>query len=74
MSKKLTAFVAIAAGSLALTAVVSNASAATPTLIISSDLPLQGPTKNLSDSTNNAIKLYLKQVGYEVDPGYWTAS
>jgi branched-chain amino acid transport system substrate-binding protein len=65
MSKKLTAFVAIAAGSLALTAVVSNASAATPTLIISSDLPLQGPTKNLSDSTNNAIKLYLKQVGYK---------
>ncbi len=35
------------------------------TLIISSDLPLQGASKDASDSTNNAIKLYLEQVGYK---------
>lgn len=33
------------------------------TLIISTDLPLQGASKDASDSTNNAIKLYLKQIG-----------
>jgi len=33
------------------------------TLIISSDLPLQGASKDASDSTNNAIQLYLDQVG-----------
>ena len=32
-------------------------------LIISSDLPLQGASKDASDSTNNAIRLYLEQVG-----------
>jgi len=33
------------------------------TLVISTDLPLQGASKDASDSTNNAIKLYLEQVG-----------
>jgi branched-chain amino acid transport system substrate-binding protein len=33
------------------------------TLIISSDLPLQGASKDASVSTNNAIKLYLDQIG-----------
>lgn len=33
------------------------------TLIISSDLPLQGASKDASDATNNAIKLYLEQQG-----------
>jgi branched-chain amino acid transport system substrate-binding protein len=33
------------------------------TLIISSDLPLQGASKDASESTNNAIELYLSQVG-----------
>src|SRR5690242_4965707 len=33
------------------------------TLIISSDLPLQGSSKDASDSTNKAIELYLSQVG-----------
>ncbi len=33
------------------------------TLIISTDLPLQGASKDASDSTNQAIKLYLKQIG-----------
>jgi branched-chain amino acid transport system substrate-binding protein len=31
------------------------------TLVISSDLPLQGASKGMTDATNNAIKLYLKQ-------------
>lgn len=33
------------------------------TLIISSDLPLQGASKDASVATNNAIKLYLEQQG-----------
>jgi branched-chain amino acid transport system substrate-binding protein len=33
------------------------------TLIISSDLPLQGSSKDTSEATNRAIKLYLKQRG-----------
>jgi branched-chain amino acid transport system substrate-binding protein len=33
------------------------------TLIISSDLPLQGASKDASEATNNAIKLYLEQQG-----------
>jgi branched-chain amino acid transport system substrate-binding protein len=33
------------------------------TLIISSDLPLQGSSKDASAAMNNAIKLYLEQVG-----------
>ncbi len=32
-------------------------------LVIATDLPLQGASKDASDSTNNAIKLYLEQVG-----------
>jgi branched-chain amino acid transport system substrate-binding protein len=36
------------------------------TLIISSDLPLQGSSKDASDATNNAIELYLSQVGNKV--------
>jgi branched-chain amino acid transport system substrate-binding protein len=32
------------------------------TVVISTDLPLQGASKDASDSTNNAIKLYLKQI------------
>ena len=35
------------------------------TLIISTDLPLQGASKDASDATINAIKLYLEQVGYK---------
>ena len=33
------------------------------TLIISSDLPLQGASKDASQATNQAIKLYLEQIG-----------
>jgi branched-chain amino acid transport system substrate-binding protein len=35
----------------------------TKTLIISSDLPLQGSSKDASTAMNNAMKLYLEQVG-----------
>jgi branched-chain amino acid transport system substrate-binding protein len=72
MSRKLTAIAAAAAASLAIVAAFSNAAAATPTLIISSDLPLQGAAKDANDSTNKAIELYLKQVGYKA--GKFTVS
>jgi branched-chain amino acid transport system substrate-binding protein len=36
------------------------------TLIISSDLPLQGASKDASQATNQAIKLYLEQIGNKV--------
>lgn len=36
------------------------------TLVISSDLPLQGANIDMSTSTNNVIKLYLEQIGYKV--------
>jgi len=35
------------------------------TLIISTDLPMQGASKDASEATVNAIKLYLDQVGYK---------
>ncbi len=35
------------------------------TLVISTDLPLQGSSKEASDATNNAIELYLKQINYK---------
>ena len=35
------------------------------TLIISTDLPLQGSSKDASDATNQAIELYLQQIGYK---------
>lgn len=35
------------------------------TLIISTDLPLQGQSKDVSDATNQAIELYLESVGYK---------
>jgi branched-chain amino acid transport system substrate-binding protein len=42
------------------------------TLVISTDLPLQGASKDASESTNNAIKLYLEQVGNKA--GKYTVS
>ncbi len=36
------------------------------TLVVSSDLPLQGGSKEVSESTNNAIRLYLDQIGHTV--------
>jgi branched-chain amino acid transport system substrate-binding protein len=61
------------AGSLALAACGSSSSgssssgapAAGTKLIISTDLPLQGSSKDASDATNQAIELYLEQIGYK---------
>jgi len=38
------------------------------TLVISSDLPKQGASAAATESTNNAIKLYLEQIGYKAGP------
>lgn len=60
----------VVAGALALAACGggSNGGSASGgnTLVISSDLPLQGSNADMSTSTNNVIKLYLEQIGYKV--------
>jgi branched-chain amino acid transport system substrate-binding protein len=38
------------------------------TLIISTDLPMQGASKDASDATINAINLYLDQIGHKAGP------
>ncbi|MEN9324668.1 MAG: hypothetical protein RL414_422 [Actinomycetota bacterium] len=65
---KLNRFVSfVAAAGLAASALVAGtvtqADAAT-TLVISSDLPLQGSAFDSNDSTNKAIELYLKSINY----------
>lgn len=63
------------AGSLALAACggssggggsTSGGSGGGKTIVISTDLPLQGSAKDSSDATNQAIELYLSQIGYKV--------
>jgi branched-chain amino acid transport system substrate-binding protein len=44
----------------------SGGSGGGKTLIISSDLPLQGSSKDASESTNRAIELYLESIGNKV--------
>ncbi|MFN8167174.1 MAG: branched-chain amino acid ABC transporter substrate-binding protein [Candidatus Nanopelagicales bacterium] len=61
------------AGSLALAACGSSSSSTTgssggtggKTVVVSTDLPLQGSSKDASDATNQAIELYLEQIGYK---------
>ncbi len=62
-----------AAAALALTACSSgddtangDASGGAKTLVIGTDLPLQGTSTAASQSTNNMIKLYLEQIGSKV--------
>ncbi len=74
---KLNRFVSVvAAAGLAATALVAgtitSADAATKTLVISSDLPLQGSSFDSNDSTNKAIELYLKSIKYKA--GKYTVS
>ncbi len=74
---KLNRFVSVvAAAGLAATALVAgtitSADAATKTLVISSDLPLQGSSLDSNDSTNKAIELYLKSIKYKA--GKYTVS
>lgn len=67
MAKPIRAVAAVAVAAMALAACSGGSSSGGTgggdgkTLIISSDLPLQGSSKDASDATNNAIKLYLKQ-------------
>jgi len=60
----------VVAGALALAACGGGsdeaASGGGKTLVISSDLPLQGSSADASASSNNVIKLYLEQIGYKV--------
>jgi branched-chain amino acid transport system substrate-binding protein len=68
MAKPIRAVAAVAVAALALAACGGGSSSGGSggggtTLIISSDLPLQGSSKDASESTNNAIKLYLKEHG-----------
>ncbi|MFZ0158305.1 MAG: branched-chain amino acid ABC transporter substrate-binding protein [Kineosporiaceae bacterium] len=69
MNKPIRAVAAIAMASMALAACGGDSGSGTSgggggkKVVISSDLPLQGASKDASDSTNNAIKLYLKQQG-----------
>ncbi len=60
----------VVAGALALAACGGGsdegASGGGKTLVISSDLPMQGASADASASTNNVIKLYLEQIGYKV--------
>ena len=63
----------VAALALALTGCSSNSSDAgadetggTKTLVVATDLPMQGAAKDATESTNNAIKLYLEQIGNKV--------
>jgi branched-chain amino acid transport system substrate-binding protein len=44
----------------------SGGAAAGDTLVISSDLPLQGAAADANESTNNMMKLYLEQIGNKV--------
>ena len=60
----------VVAGALALAACGGGsddgASGGGKTLVISSDLPMQGSSADASASTNNVLKLYLEQIGYKV--------
>lgn len=55
-----------AAAGLLLAACGGSSGGDAKTLIISSDLPLQGSNKDQNDETNNAMKLYLEQIGNQV--------
>ncbi len=46
----------------------SSGGATTKTLVISTDLPLQGASKDASVATNQAIQLYLDQIGNKAGP------
>jgi len=74
MVKPIGAVAVATVAALALAACGSSSSSTTSssgggkTLVISSDLPLQGASKDASDATNQAIDLYLSQIGYKAGP------
>lgn len=66
MAKAYKAVAAVAIATLGLAACGGGSSSGdSETLIISTDLPLQGASKDASDATNQAIELYLEQIGYK---------
>lgn len=64
--KKTVKAAAIAAAAGLLLAACGGSSSGGKTLQIASDLPLQGANKDGNDMTNNAMKLYLEQLGNKV--------
>ncbi len=64
--KKTVKVAAIAAAAGLLLAACGGSSSGGKTLVIASDLPLQGANKDGNDMTNNAMKLYLEQIGNKV--------
>jgi branched-chain amino acid transport system substrate-binding protein len=67
MKKPVRVVAVLAVASMALTACGGDStegdSGGGKTVVVSTDLPLQGASKDASDSTNNLIKLYMEQIG-----------
>jgi len=66
MTRRMMALAAIVVAAMATTACNSSTGGTTggeKTLTIGVDLPLQGASKDASDSTTNAMKLYMEQIG-----------
>jgi len=64
MKKRISLFVGIVAAGLTLSACFSGGGSGT--IVISSDLPLQGSSGDSSRSQNNTIRLYLEQLGNKI--------
>jgi len=65
MTRRMMALAAVVIAAMATTACNSSSggNGGEKTLVIGVDLPLQGASKDASDATTNAMKLYLEQVG-----------
>ena len=63
MSKKLKALAAVGAAAVAMSVVMTTQAQGATTLVVSTDLPLQGGSKDQSDTTNEAVALVIKQAG-----------
>ena len=70
MTRPLRVVAAVAVATLALAACGGGSGSSSggdgTKVVISTDQPLQGASKDSSDAVNNAIKLYLDQIGYKV--------
>jgi hypothetical protein len=63
MSKKLKALAAVGAAAVAMSVVMTTQAQGATTLVVATDLPLQGGSKDQSDTTNEAVALVIKQAG-----------